>query len=229
MNWIDTLFYIAVAIALYRGYRSGLVMELCGLIGVVISGFLAYEFCDEVAEVLKIDSLYSSSIAFVVVMVVSVITITLIARLISKILSAAGLGVINNLGGAVLSLLKVLLLLSLLFTIVDAVNSSAHFVSQKSIKESKTFEPTIKVANICFPYIVEFASEWSKSLQEQVSSLGQQSEGLFEDVDDEGEQQNSTEQIEKIIEQSKEGIEEVTEGVTEQVKEQVKEQVTEQI
>lgn len=171
MNWLDIIFCIVSIFTIYRGFSNGLIVELCGLIGVVIGGYLAYLFSDTVISLLDINHTYASYVAFAIIMILALVAVATMARFISKLLKATGLGTIDRLLGAAVSFAKGVLVLSLLFIMVDSVNKSAKFLSEQSINESKTFQPTINIGNTIFPYIVEFASDCSNEINNQISKI----------------------------------------------------------
>lgn len=167
MEWID-IFLIAMSVfAIYRGYKNGVVVELAGIIGLVVGGFVAYYYNDAFINMFKLDFPFAEQVSFVAVVLIIVLLTGLAARIISRVLSGVGLGVINSLLGSVVSFFKMTLILSLLFTAFDAINRTADIVDQTSLERSKGYQPTIKLAETFFPYI-DFVYDYLDGVKEKV-------------------------------------------------------------
>lgn len=167
MEWID-IFLIAIsAYALYRGYKNGVIVELAGVIGIVVGGFVAYHYNDMVVRELKLSFPFAEQISFIGVILAIVVVLAVAARLISKVLNKSGLGTVNSLLGAAVSLFKVMLVMSLLLTAFDAINRTANIVDQSTLDRSKGYKPTIKMAEIFFPYM-DFVYDYLDIVKDQI-------------------------------------------------------------
>jgi membrane protein required for colicin V production len=75
--------------------------------------------------------------------------------LIDKLMTAVSLGFVNRLLGILFSLFKTILIMSVVFVILNALDSRAHFLPQKQIEESKFYRPISAIAPAIFPIIGE--------------------------------------------------------------------------
>lgn len=153
MNGLD-IFFIAILIyALYHGYKIGLLGELCGVLGLIIGVFIAYSLTDAVLQ--KIGS--TSTIAYVIVFIIllggAYIGQLLLARLISKALDLGGMGIINRIGGALASLLKVVLLLSIIVSLLLMASDAYSLGGRKPVVGSKIVPVFEKISGVVFPYV----------------------------------------------------------------------------
>ncbi len=152
MAVFDIIILSALGIALYKGYKRGLVLEVMGLASIVIAGYAAYYLTQGVAEMLKWDFAYATQLTFVLVFIAFMLGVVTVARLLTKLLSTVGLGALNQIGGAVVSVFKYLLILSILFSLFNALNSHVEIMSKEQINSSVTYKPMESVTNTLFPY-----------------------------------------------------------------------------
>lgn len=153
MNWIDIVLGLVLLYALFAGFRKGLVVELCGILGLIIGAYLAYIFSERTGIWLDFPPEISWPLAFVLIMVVVLIAIMIIGRLVSKVLDLAGLGAINKLLGALASLIKVALIFSLLLTAFDNINKTTGWIKESTIQRSSLYQPVKSLSSLVFPYI----------------------------------------------------------------------------
>ncbi|HIS34252.1 MAG TPA: CvpA family protein [Candidatus Avirikenella pullistercoris] len=153
MNGIDIFFAIIFLYALYKGFRNGLIVELCGIISIIAGVFIAYHFSDMVAGWLSISGETGYVIAFIIIMIATLLLLGILARIISKIIDFTGFGTLNKLMGAIASLLKIALLAGILTCAFDVLNKQAHWIEQKTLDESKLYAPMEQIAELVFPYL----------------------------------------------------------------------------
>jgi membrane protein required for colicin V production len=75
--------------------------------------------------------------------------------LVDKIMEAVSLGLINKLLGIVFGLLKSVLIMSIIFVVLNAIDARRPFLPKKSIEESKLYNTVSDIAPVIFPIIGE--------------------------------------------------------------------------
>ncbi len=155
MTAFDIIVLLILALALFQGYRRGIVLEVMGLASIIISGYAAYYLATWVAEKFNWSFDYSTELAFVAVFIAFMVTIVGIARIITKLLNVVGLGIVNQIGGAAISVLKYLVIISIFFSLFTALNSKVEIISKSTINRSVTYEPIEKLSETMFPYFNE--------------------------------------------------------------------------
>ena len=152
MNFFDILTLVALVWAVVSGWRSGFVSQLLGLLGIILGIVLSLRYGASVGEMLGIDARFSVVAGFLITFVATLIVATLIARLIARVLSFVGLGWVNTLLGIVLSIVKGLIVLSMLYAAIFALNANLQFVEPQYFDSSISFDLVRKCAEPLFNY-----------------------------------------------------------------------------
>jgi membrane protein required for colicin V production len=72
-----------------------------------------------------------------------------------KVVNAASLGFVNRLFGIVFGLLKSVLIMSVLFTVLNAIDVRRSFLPKETIEQSRFYNPISDIAPAIFPIIGE--------------------------------------------------------------------------
>ncbi|OGO19686.1 MAG: hypothetical protein A2Z15_00120 [Chloroflexi bacterium RBG_16_50_11] len=104
MNWLDILIIIGLIISLVSGIQQGLIKVLFTLAGAIIGVILAGRYSDALAEKLSFisDPGIAGIVAFIIIIVATLIVASILGIIVKKIVSAVLLGWLDKLGGAVL-------------------------------------------------------------------------------------------------------------------------------
>ena len=110
MNLLDGIILIPLLFAGVQGFRNGLMREVIGLVGVVLSLFLSFRYLDEtaraVSDVITISETYLPIVAFAVLFLSLLAAVQALIYLLEKILKMAMLTLPNRLLGLAFSVLK---------------------------------------------------------------------------------------------------------------------------
>ena len=153
MNILDIILAIVLVWALISGLRKGLISQASSFVGLLLGVWLAFEFNDKLSEWIGVD--VEGIAAYAILFAVGVVVAWIFSRISGWILRGIGLGVVDKIGGALLSLVVYSLVLNLLLGLFRNVNSSLQIVEDKVIEESVLVEPIEKIAGVVFPYLVE--------------------------------------------------------------------------
>ena len=137
--FIDTIAFIFLFIAVYKGLRNGLIIAVFSFLGFVAGIAAALAFSSAVAAWLQTSFQISHRllpfIAFLIVFLVVVFLIRLGARFLEKLVQFAWLGWVNKIGGILFYLLLYFFILStLLFYAVQL-----HLIKEEAIRSSLTY------------------------------------------------------------------------------------------
>ena len=161
MNWLDALIVIILILSLVTGFINGLVKEVASLAALILGIWGAIKFSTFTAgklyDYFDMTGHYVGIIAFLVTFGIIVVIIHFIGILADKIVSAASLGFINRILGIVFGLLKAILIMSVFFVVLNAIDSRRSFLPKKTIEESKFYNPISDIAPAIFPIIGEGA------------------------------------------------------------------------
>ncbi len=158
MNWIDFVIVILLVLAVISGFSRGLVKEVASLVGLILGIWGAIRFSAFTAERLyewfDMSGQYIGIISFLVTFVAIVMVIHFAGSLVDKLVETVSLGFLNRLLGMAFGAVKNILILSVIFTILNAIDARRPFLP-KSVDESKFYAPISDIVPAIFPVIGE--------------------------------------------------------------------------
>ena len=155
MNFIDILIIIPVLWGFWRGFMKGVVMEVATLVAFFLGVWGGMKFSDLIAGYIRewftTESPYVPLIAFGLVFVAILIAVFSLARFIDKSMEKSPLTIFNKLAGGAFGGFKFLLILSVLFFVVDAVEKSVTVIPPDIKDNSLLYRPVASVAPKVIP------------------------------------------------------------------------------
>jgi membrane protein required for colicin V production len=159
MNWIDAAIVIILVISIVMGFINGLVKEVASLAALILGIWGAIKFSSFTAvklyDYFDMTGQYVGIIAFLITFGVIIIIIHFIGIIADKIVNAVSLGFINRLLGIVFGLLKSVLVMSIFFVILNAIDARRPFLPKGTIEKSIFYNPISDIAPVIFPVIGE--------------------------------------------------------------------------
>lgn len=159
MNWIDFIIVIILGISLIRGFSDGLVKEVASLAALILGIWGAIRFSSFTAgklyEWFDMTGQYVGIISFIVTFGVIVVLVHFVGIFVDKVVKAVALNFLNRLLGIVFGLFKTVLILSVIFVILNAIDARRPFLPKEKIEESMFYNPISDVAPALFPIIGE--------------------------------------------------------------------------
>ena len=150
---IDIITCIALLWAVVDVWRRGAILQCCTLAGLVAGILLAARYGRPVGTALGISAEWVAPAGFVVVLLGALIAVAFVGRLGRRIFRFAGLGPLDILLGIAFSLIKWMLLLSVLYTAFGALNRAAEIVEPAALHHSRTFRPVCMIAERLLPVV----------------------------------------------------------------------------
>jgi len=153
MNYFDIVVGGILLLALIKGFKKGLVIELATLAALVLGILGAIKFSDITEQYLsqQINSGHIGLIAFFVTFILIVIGVHIIAKMLDKLVSAVALGLINRILGAAFSVLKYAFIISVLMAVFNSFDEKFNIIPDK--QKSILYIPVSKLALTIFPYL----------------------------------------------------------------------------
>lgn len=149
-----------------KGLWHGFFAELASLVSLFVGIFIAMRFSDAVASILggylPWEPRSIRITAFLLLFIVVILAITILARVLTAVVSFGGLGLFNKIGGALVGLLKMVLILSIMLHLFARLNSSTEIASKESLDSSLFYNPIRNISAFIFPY----AENWLTLLKE---------------------------------------------------------------
>jgi membrane protein required for colicin V production len=159
MNWLDAIIVVVLILSLVTGFINGLVKEVASLAALILGIWGAIRFSSFTAgklyDYFDMTGRYVGIIAFLITFALIVVLIHFIGILADKVVNAASLGFINRILGIVFGLLKAVLIMSVFFVVLNALDARRSFLPKKTIEESRFYNPISDIAPAIFPIIGE--------------------------------------------------------------------------
>jgi membrane protein required for colicin V production len=159
MNWIDLVIVVILILSMVSGFINGLIREAASLAALILGIWGAIKFSGFTAAKLydyfDMSGRYVGIIAFLITFGIIVVAIHFVGLIADRIADAANLGFINRLLGIAFGLFKSILILSVIFVIINALDARRPFLPRDKIEQSKLFNPIADIAPAIFPIIGE--------------------------------------------------------------------------
>jgi membrane protein required for colicin V production len=159
MNWIDAAIVVILILSMVMGFINGLVKEVASLAALILGIWGAIKFSSFTAgklyDYFDMTGNYVSIIAFVITFMIIVVIIHFIGIIADKIIDAVSLGLLNKLLGILFGLIKSVLIMSVFFVVLNAVDGRRPFLPKERIEESIFYNPISDIAPAIFPIIGE--------------------------------------------------------------------------
>lgn len=157
MIFIDIILGALLVYGLIRGLKNGLIIEFASLISLFLGIYLAVKFSSILG-----DSKTAKVIGFIIVLILVLIGIQLLAKALSKIVSAMLLGGFNKIGGAILGTIRMALFLGVVLSLFQKVNQNNDLVSKETETKSLFFKPIYKTSEFMLPVLSSWFSHLKK-------------------------------------------------------------------
>ncbi len=159
MQTIDIIISVLLVIGLLTGVRDGLVKQVAGLAGIIgglLLGRMFYLPAGEwLGSALGISVEAAHITAFILILIIVPLLLSLVGWLVSKLLSAICLGWVNRLLGGLVGILKMLLFAGVVITGIELFDKHDTLVSEQKKEASIFYYPLHDATGIFFKGIKE--------------------------------------------------------------------------
>ncbi len=140
MNFIDYSIIIFTILFVINGYRKGIIISLASIIALILGIYAAVYFSNyldaTLMEHLNPSRFWLPILSFTITFMLVVIAILIMAKLAEKAVDVVGFGIINHIGGAVLGLVKGIILISILLFIITSLDPKGKWLTREDKKGS---------------------------------------------------------------------------------------------
>ena len=156
LNYIDIFIVCLIFLGFYRGYSKGFIIELSSLLAIVLGVYGSLKFSDLTLNFITIyfsekletiDSNYLKIFSFAFTFIVIIISISFLAKLLTKIVKILFLGFINKIFGGILGGLKYMLIIVFCASFFESLNSEFSLVNEKHLKELVFYSHSLEIGN----------------------------------------------------------------------------------
>ena len=160
MNFLDWFIGFFLVIGLVKGFRNGFFVELASLISILLGIFVAIKFSYLTKSWLENHGTWNPKtiqvIAFASTFILVIVGVSMLAKIFTSIANFAFLGLVNSILGAVVGLLRSVLVVSILLNLFEKINFDNTFISKKTQEKSMLYLPVQDISKMIYPSI----SEW---------------------------------------------------------------------
>ncbi len=175
MNYIDLIIGIALAWSAYRGFRKGFILGIVSLVALFLGLWGGFRFSGVVSDYLVNDLGWSSAfmpvISFGLTLVIIILLVYLTGKIVERLVEAVALGIINRIAGAVLSMAKMLLIISAIIFIINRVGAQNAFPGQENKQNSMLYEPVASIVPAIIPVLQKYKSHIGNEKQQEQDSV----------------------------------------------------------
>lgn len=157
MNIIDIIILICLIPALIQGIFKGFISQAISIISLILGAWASARFagivCNWLAQYISGSEQVLKIVAFVLIFIVVIVGLTLLGKLLEKVIKLVMLGWVNRLLGAVFALMKWLLVMGLLVIAFNSINETFGLVKPEVLAQSHLYPMLTGIADTVFPYL----------------------------------------------------------------------------
>lgn len=167
MNWLDLIILIILALAAWKGFQRGFLIELASLAGLVLGIWAGLRFSDRVVAAMDLEVKHAAA-AFLITFVLVLLLVVLLGHLLTKVIDIAQLSLPNKLAGVAFGALRSAFTLSIALNL--ALGYSEGAFPPVAVREgSSFFTPVRAFAPLVVPQLEE--TKWLRQLKQAAEEL----------------------------------------------------------
>jgi len=128
LSGIDIVLALLILVGAYHGYKAGFLLELFSLVAIVLGVLAGFKFMGwamvVLGEKVHINKDVLPYVAFAVVFIAVVIVVNLLGKLVKASVDKTLLGPLDDVGGALLGLVRTTFVFSIALWIIDSLKLS---------------------------------------------------------------------------------------------------------
>ena len=147
MNWLDITMLCLAGFGLIKGLFDGIIKQVVSIIALVAAIFLCKFVAQWVQGFLdKMEVIPPQAIvlmSYIIGFILIIAVVVLAGELVSRIVGATPLSIVNHIFGGVFGILFMTLFLSLLLNAIYVLDVRSSIISEKTKQESRLYEPVL--------------------------------------------------------------------------------------
>jgi membrane protein required for colicin V production len=154
----DIVIFLLLGLSAWRGWKNGFIMEIFYLLFIFVSLYLAIHFSDWIAEKWGGPQPNGTGLkTFLLCLIGIAVTLFFVAKLAGAAIKAGGGGNVNSFAGLFFSVLKTLLVLSVLLVAGEKINGKVQWMPREQREQSWTYDPIYQFSFVVLPVIEQSA------------------------------------------------------------------------
>src|SRR5690554_3174727 len=178
--YLDIFIVIPLIWGMFRGFKRGLIIELCTLMALVM-GVYGAATLGEIAGVyleseFNTDPRISLVLAFSIVFILIVVAVFLFGKILERLIKMVALGIVNKLFGLLFGGLKFAIIISGFLFMINGFPMSERLISHAWKSESALYHPIASIAPQLFPILQNVS--WFEEIDKQFEGLKEKVEEI---------------------------------------------------
>lgn len=179
MNYIDIVLIIPLAYAAYKGFKNGLIVEVFTLLALFVGLYAGIHLSEGTSKWVQTNWDFQSEYLPVIAFTLTFLGVGAIVyfggKMLEKVVDIAQLSLVNKFAGVLLSLLKMIYILSAIIVLMEAYDKRGNFIDNELKETSLMYYPIKAVAVTTIPQIEESSLKITDNVNEDTYNDFQQS------------------------------------------------------
>lgn len=154
MNTIDIILLLFLGFGLIRGLWRGFIIELASLLAIILGIYGAIHFSFYTADIMNryvsLDKSAMEAFSFAFTLIIIMLAVMLLAKMLTKAVESASLGLLNRLGGGLFGLLKMTIIAGSMLIFLEKTSQTFSWLPQETLKTSLLYEPVKTVGRLVY-------------------------------------------------------------------------------
>lgn len=159
MNYLDIIMGSLILFGAVKGFFKGFVIEAASIVALIAGILGALLFSSTIGDILStyfnFETIPPTGIIFALIFIVIIISINLLAKLLTKFIKMAALGLINRIFGTLFGGLKFAITLSALLLLLDQFSFLFQYFDTIILEESILYDPIKNLGEILFKWLLD--------------------------------------------------------------------------
>ena len=159
MNYLDIIMGSLVLFGAVKGFFKGFIIEAASIVALIVGILGALLFASTIGGLLStyfdFDTIPPTGIIFALIFIVIIISINLLAKLLTNVIKMAALGLINRIFGTLFGGLKFAIMLSALLLLLDQFSFLFQYFDTIILEESILYDPIKNLGEILFEWLLD--------------------------------------------------------------------------
>jgi membrane protein required for colicin V production len=155
MDWLDIILGILLLLNFFSGFKHGFFKEVGGLIGLIAGVFAAIALHQKTAllltNIFSIQAPWVVILGFMIPFIGVMLFFAILAMVFNKLFLALSLGWLNRLAGSLFSVVKSVIILSLLFNLYEYADKDKSVLGSYRIEHSQLYKGIRDVVPNLYP------------------------------------------------------------------------------
>ena len=157
MGTIDIIILACFLPAVVIGLKDGFIRQLVALSALILGLYLSVRFSAPVGrwitERWHLEPFLIKVISFSAIFIAVALVLSLLGKLLEKVLKITMLGWLNRILGLVFAIITTALVVGTIIDVVNSANGMLEFIPEEKIAESRLYRPLLHLVETAFPYL----------------------------------------------------------------------------